>query len=430
MDLTTIEEALNTFNNIYEERIAQIDSDPSLDESGRCRAKIEFFQSWKDSLIKHVKELIGTVCNATNFLNQSYSDSGDEISRASELKSAEDHKKFSTRLASLKELIKELGARSQQALDELSDLAKLFERQMHSNRSLSEENVTLKSDLEKLRNQTTHYNQLAEKILTNMREESDELKRFFVEYEQRMHSIENDTTRHSSEMTRRLHEMQSELSLKDKRIHTLEITIQKSSDVRPTITIEPPSPPHSTPSVDRQSRGSSKESGNIFEMSYEINLTDVEATDDVKMRTLEEGATTMASLLKQKQRMLRDQKGTIEKLLHELKRSKKYREKFDKIRTELDELKEENIDLSAKNKELRSASGDSNKLKEQLDTIASEKKRIEETFTRQISTIEKQLQTLANEKQELISSNIDFYKCVTVAYQQLGECLQNVDVEK
>lgn len=421
MDQT--EEALENLNRVFEQKIASIDDDnPTFDEGSKSKLKIELLEQWKDSLIKNTKKCMETIVSSTRVLDNSVTDSSDDASKASKVSKSranesQDYRNFTQQVAALKKIIMEMGSRSRQALIELSRIAESFERQLHLNTSLSQENSSLKSSLETMYSKTSYYNQLADKILNSMKEESVDLKRFFAEYEKRMLSIEKNSSRSDEEMTRRLKTLENELASKNRRINELTDSLHRFDKPSATSTMIDSPIVHGSPKIPARINSSQGSENNIdltLHESYEISLTDAEVSDDSKIRTLVDGARTMAQLLKEKQKFLRKQKAEIEKS----------RATTERLQTKLNDIQVENTRITVECERLRSKSEHYDQLSDQMLTMSSEKKQQEEILVRTISAQEEQIEKLIDERKRLTQSNYEFFNSISVAYKELGNCIE------
>lgn len=426
------EEALENLNRVFEQKIAAIDDgNLTLNEGSKSKLKIEFLEQWKDSLIKNTKKCIETIVSSTRVLDNSITDSSDDASKASKVSKpganeSQDYRNFTEQVAALKKIIMEMGSRSQQALIELDRIAKSFEKQLHRNTSLSRENSSLKSSLETMQSKTLYYNELADKILASMKEESDDLKRFFAEYEKRMQSIENHSSRADEQMTRRLKTLENELTSKNQQISKLTYSLHQFDKPTATSTLIDSQILHGSSSKPAKIN-SSRESENNIELimheSYEISLTDAEMSDDCKIRTLQDGACTMAKLLKEKQKFLRKQKAEILQLRQQLGKIEESRITTDRLQNKLKIIQEENSRMSVECENLRSRSEEFDQLRDEMLRMTNENKHQEECLVRKISGQDEQIQLLIDERKRLTQTNYELFNSVSAAYKELGNCI-------
>lgn len=441
------EEALEKLNCVFVEKITAINTDDTLpDESIKNKSKIVIYENWKNSLVGYTRKCFETIVNSKHVLDKSMSESSDDASKVSKTSYSSENsshvcRKFTKQIALLEDIIMKMGSRSQEALLELAQIAKLFAKQMHINKLLTQETTTLKSDLKDLRSKSAYYNQLADKILSNMKEESVDLKRFFVEYEKRMESIEKHSSHESVELTRRLRMLEDELTSKNQKITELTLNLQQFGKPSATSTMNRSDSKRSCCSSSAISakilNSASSESEHIntialtMHESYETyNLTDVEASDNCKIRTLEDGAATMAKLLKEKHKMLREQKSIIQDLRQCLKKSKEYCVTIDRLQTQLNSIQDEKIHLIEECNKLRTQTDDYDKLRAEFEKITNEQMHNEENFVQKISVQEKQIEKLTEEQKRLIQTNYDFFKSVSIAYKELGNCISIAVTEK
>lgn len=422
------EEALEKLNRVFEEKIVAVeDGNCSLDDCSKSKIKIEIFEQWKNSLIKYTKKCVETIANSTRVLEKSISDSSDDASKVSRYKSnsTQVYRQFSEQIPSLKQIINEMGTRSQQALIELEHIVRLCEKQLHHNKSLTQENVMLKSELETVRSKTSYYNDLVDKILSNMKAESIDLKRFFTEYEKRIQNIEHRSSQNSDEMRRRLKSLEIELASKNQQIDELQHNLQQFGKPVALPTLMSSNVTSSASSIAPKTISVSEGENNIYVMqdSYEINLTDLEAYDDKKIQTLEDGSRTMAKLLKEKQHMLREQKSVIQQLRQQLKQSKVNCATIDRLQDKLNQIQVENTNLFEECQKLRSMNEDSEKLRDKMTKISNEKKHHEEALARTLSAQEEQIQKLIEDRQRLAQTNYDLFNSISICYKELGNCV-------
>lgn len=420
------EEALEKLNRGYEESLATIDGDASRNRDDKNELKLIVYEQWKNSLIKYTKVCIKTIDFTTNVLDTA--DTSDDASGRSSGRpiSSARSRKFFEQIKSLKQIIMDMGSRSHRALTELSHIAKLYEKLLHVNRSLSQENSTLKSQLDLERSKTAHYDAKADQILANVKEETVELRRFFSEYEKRLESTESNSLRVNEEMSQRLQTLERELELKDRQINDLSSSLQRHG--RPSSASTPINSPESRRKVWRSTEAKSiyaagKDAKPQLNDSYEISLTDVEASDCEKIRTLEDGARTMATLLKEKQHMLRDQKNIIMKLLQKLSQTEEARGTVDRLQTALNDMRAENAHLQEECEQLRLISEDRDKLKERLSMAIDEQKRHKTHLSQTAAAQSEQVQKLREDRQRLAQTNHILFSSVSTAYKELGKCI-------
>lgn len=419
-------QAFENLNRVFEEQIAAVDTgDPPLDEAAKNKLKVEILEKWKNSLVKRTKECVEIISTSKDVLETSISGSSDDASKPSTSRRnlSPDYHHFTQQVESLKKIIAAMGCQSQQALLELDLIIQLFEKQVHHNRSLAKENSELRSDLEKMRCKTGYYNQLADKILANMKEESVDLKRFFAEYESRMQSIENESFRSTQEMTLRLKSLEGELESKNRKIAELTVSIGRFDKSSAASTFFLPQNPCSTPAIAVKVNSDSGSEKNIhltLHDSREICLTDVEINDHEKMKMLKDGASTMAKLLKDKQKMLRKQRSDIQELQQQMEQIKEHRLANDRLQTTLKEMQIENAKLLDECDKLRSNSD------HQMTQLKNEQKQHEGNFARKISDLEKEIEKLNADRQRLIETNHILFNSVSVAYKELGTCISKI----
>lgn len=395
------EKALEKLNSAFEEKITIIDGEESsLDQATRNKLKIDLYEQWKDSLIKHTRQCMLVIANSKTVLDTSdcSSDDAAKTPKKSESYLSLDHRNCTTEFAMLKQLVKDMGLRSHEALAELGRLSKIYEKQLHFIKSLSKENSLLKSDVESLRMKSERCERSADKLLISMQEESVNLKRFCTKYEECMQGIDNQSTRMNDEMMQRVKTLENELETKNQQISELTFSLQqqngkssaRSSSTRISSFYAVPMP--------AKTNSSSK---NYIDFarpeSFEINLSDLEASDNIKIRTLEEGASTMAKLLKEKQKMLRHQKEIIKSLQQKLKDFTENEGNLEQLQTKLSVIQFENTKLTKDYDEVLSKSKEYDQLRDQIRTTTNEQKEL----TRQISIREKHIQELKAECQRM-----------------------------
>lgn len=425
-------EAFRKLNCVFEKQITAVDThDPSLDEAAKIKLKADIFEKWKNSLVKYTTECVAIIDTSKHVLETSISDSSDDASKAGTFRrnSLPDYRHFTQQVETLKTMIADMGAQSQQALKELDPIIELYEKQRQHNSSLAKENHELKSDLEKMRCKTGYYNQLADRILVNMKEESDDLKRFFAEYESRMRSIENESFQSTQQMTLRLKSLEGELATKNQKIAELTHSMERFGISSTASTFILPPNTFTSPSIPVRRNSDSESEKNIhltIHDSIENCLTDVEKTDDEKMKMLEDGAKTMAKLLKEKQKMLRKQRSEIQELKQQLKQIEEHQKASNHLQVTLNDMQTKNSKLLEECNRLRVKSDDYDKFRDEMKQLNNEQKQHEENRARNISDLEKKIEELNADRQRLLETNHLLFNSVSVAYKELGECITKV----
>lgn len=165
------QEAFENLNAKYSAQLATIeDGLNTTSETEKCEQKNNILVKWKDSLIKYNKNCIETIVNSTQIL-ESASDCSYE-GLATVRMSMLDSDRVNEQITSVKEVVKQMGMRSKQALNEMRNFVVTFEHQYQANKTLSDENKKLKSQLESVNSQMSKYEDWSSKI----EEENMELK--------------------------------------------------------------------------------------------------------------------------------------------------------------------------------------------------------------------------------------------------------------
>lgn len=204
----------------------------------------------------------------------------------------------------------------------------------------------------------------------------------------------------ANEFARRLEESAAELIVKNK----------QTNDLNQLQNIAPNSSPQLLRSntLDR-TIPTAKKDPNAYRIkridSDESNITDVEILDGAKIRMLQKGASTMASLIREKYAQLRNQRDEIESL--RLRWDCSYKSCGN---NESRVLRTENLNCNG-----------CEKLKERLLLISKDNKLQVEIYSRMLYLQEGHITTLLAESQQLIHKHTNLMKCITLCHQELSK---------
>lgn len=138
--------AFEKLNNLFS---AQLDAtENGLETAGeieKCKLQNHILVKWKDSLIKHNESCTRSTMNPIHIL-ESASETSEDGPTTVRMPS-KDSERSTEQMTSVKEVLKRMCMRSQQALNEMRNLVATFERQFQVNNTLSNESKKLKWEL-------------------------------------------------------------------------------------------------------------------------------------------------------------------------------------------------------------------------------------------------------------------------------------------
>lgn len=198
------------------------------------------------------------------------------------------------------------------------------------------------------------------------------------------------------ELSRRLENCTAELAAKNQKLNVLTQKFTANSLPQDTSNI-----PTKLPILTGENRQ------NLYQIeSDDSNLTDAEALDAAKVRTLQKGYRTMASLIKEKYDQLRNQRDEINDLRYLLDQHTKTRG-------------------SNANRMLKAVNpycNNCDQLKEQLSKNSRENKFQIEIYSHKLYLQEGQIASLMADSQRLLQKHANLMKCIALCHQELSRC--------
>lgn len=200
----------------------------------------------------------------------------------------------------------------------------------------------------------------------------------------------------SDELLRRLKDFTAELAAKDRKLSVLTQKLTSNSSPQDTSNIP----------TTRQERVEKRP--NLYQIkqceSDDSNLTDAEALDAAKIRTLQKGYKTMASLIREKYDQLRKQRDEINDLRHLLD----------------GKIRGSNANRMMKTVNLQCNTCD--QLKEQLLENSTENKFQIEIYSHKLYLQEGQIASIMGDNQRLLEKHANLMKCIALCHQELSRC--------
>lgn len=151
---------------------------------------------------------------------------------------------------------------------------------------------------------------------------------------------------------------------------------------------------------------------------FEFDLTDMELDDEQKITYLQEGTKAMSNVIRQKQKILREQKSKIEQLYSQLQEQNMDYEAAEVLRKNLKKMELKNSNLLMECDKLRDVINCS-----QMELVSSktEQQRKTEIINRKLTLQEEQIKTLLAERQELMAFQMKLLRSISVCQNEFEQ---------